>query len=117
MRQLSAVAALVAGLQSGVVAAAPLFVCLSRDLSATEAGSRGGVILVRGGGMGGGGGGMRLGGGGGGGMCCAAGGGMGGGGGGMGGFGAFGFHRTDCPERRAKSASRHAESKLSSCSN
>jgi hypothetical protein len=110
MRQLSAVAALVAGLQSGVVAAAPLFICLPRDLSATEAASRGGVILVRGGGMGGGGGGMRPGGGG---MCCAAGGGMGG----MGGFGAFGFHRTDCSERRAKSASRHAESKLSSCSN
>ena len=110
MRQLSAVAALVAGLQSGVVAAAPLFVCLSRDLSATEAGSRGGVILVRGGGMGGGGGGMRLGGGGGGGMCCAA-------GGGMGEFGAFfGLHPADCPEHRPKSVSRHV-SKVSSCSN
>jgi hypothetical protein len=125
MHKLSAVAALVAALQSAD-AVHPLFVCPSCDPSAADAGDDGGVIRVRGGGMGGEGGGMHLGGGGGGGMCCAAGGGMGGGGGGMGGasgggmggFGTlFGFHLPDCPDHQRKSASRHAHSKLSSCSN
>jgi len=112
MHKLSAVAALVAALQSADAAARPLFVCPSCDPSAADTGDGGGVIRVRGGGgMGGGGGGMRLGGGG----MGSTSGGMGGTSGGMGGL--FDFHQPDCPEHHPKSASRHTQSKLSSCSN